>query len=172
MNCVMCGNPIEDAARFCGECGAPVRAPAIAEGDLDSPSEAFHSGQSSLPTLQEKGAIHIEFRTSKSVALAREILISSVYTNNGRVKRQTMHTLVAEFGSELKTRLFGIMFIGIDKYPHEIKATINQEHLQSRIHLTVRDTYGFGWRIGIADRLQTMMRNRAVSFKNAFPDAA
>jgi len=172
MDCAKCGNPLEDASRFCGECGSPVRAPAIAQGDLGSPSTTFDSGQWRLSPLEETGAIHIEFRTSKSVILAREIISNKVYINNGKLKRHTTHTLVAKFGSNLKTRLFGIMIIEIDNYAHELKATISEENLQCRIHIAVRDTFGFGSSLGIAGKLQKMMRNRAESFKNAFSDAA
>jgi hypothetical protein len=64
------------------------------------------------------------------------------------------------------------MIIEIDNYAHELKATISEENLQCRIHIAVRDTFGFGSSLGIAGKLQKMMRNRAESFKNAFSDAA
>jgi len=149
-----------------------VRAPAIAQGDLGTPSVSFDSGQWRLSTFQGKGAIHIEFRTPKSVVLAREIVINNIYINKGKIKYHTTHTLVAGFGSELKTRLFGTMINGIDNYPHALQVTISEANLQYRIHIAVREIAGFGSRLGIPGKLQKMMRNRAESFKNAFSDAA
>jgi hypothetical protein len=68
----------------------------------------------------------------------------------------------------VKARLLGAMLAGIKVMPRDVPVKFSESGGQTRVDITVRDTAGFGTRIGIADKLQKQMYEDALSVKRLF----
>jgi len=75
----------------------------------------------------------------------------------------------AAFGSNLKMRLLGLTFAGVDTFPREVIVKLSEVDDETQIAITVRDTAGFGSRMGYIKALELLMPNRRFILRRTCP---
>ncbi|MBN2182954.1 MAG: hypothetical protein JW715_13670 [Sedimentisphaerales bacterium] len=113
----------------------------------------------------------IEFATSVAVEEARERILSTIGRIGGRVKVDSPGKIIAGFGSDLKARLLGALLGGIESFPRDLVVELRTSDNTTQVKVSVRDTFGFGSRAGIANKIRKLMHDNALAIKSAFPDA-
>jgi len=114
---------------------------------------------------------NIEFTTMSGVEEARELMISALIKNGATMKIESTTDIVASFGSALKMRLLGAILVGIKTFPRDVVIVISSDRERTRIKARVSDTFGFGSRIGIEDKVQSMMYEDGLKLKSLFGDS-
>ena len=111
--------------------------------------------------------IEIEFAAAMSASEARQKAVSVLRERAGRIKIDKDEIVVAGFGSSWKARLFGTVLAGVQSMPREVKVELQQGESQTIVSVLVRDTFGFGSRFGVADKLRQLMHEDAFALKRA-----
>ena len=115
--------------------------------------------------------VEIEFTTSVAIEEARQRVLSALHRIGGRVKVDSSRDIVVGFGSGWKARLLGVLLGGIECFPRDVVVALRTTNDKTQVKVGVRDTFGFGSRAGIGDRIQKLMYDNALAVKSAFPDA-
>ena len=111
--------------------------------------------------------IEMEFAAAMSASEARHKTISVLKERAGRIKIDKDEIVIAGFGSSWKARLFGTVLAGVQSMPREVKVEFQQRESQTIVSVLVRDTFGFGSRLGVADKLRQLMHEDASALKRA-----
>jgi hypothetical protein len=115
--------------------------------------------------------VDIEFTTITSLDNSRKIIIESLKASGAKIKIESDADIVAGFGSVLKIRMFGVFFAGIQAFPRDLVVALSTEDGRTRIKVTVRDTCGFGFRVGVTDKVQKLLYEDALNVKALFSDS-
>ncbi len=116
--------------------------------------------------------VNIEFLTSSKFEDVRTNIVSSLKSSGGTIKIETNTDIVAGFGSALKSRLLGAMIAGIKSFPREVSISLQKKDKFTHVKITVNDTFGFGSRIGLANKIQKMMYEDALNLKLIFKESS
>jgi hypothetical protein len=68
-------------------------------------------------------------------------------------------------------RLLGLTFAGVDTFPREVIVKLSEVGAETQIAITVRDTAGFGSRMGYIKVFELLMQKQALHIKANLPDA-
>jgi len=115
--------------------------------------------------------VEVNFTTSIAIEEARRLVLSALRRMGGRIKVDSSRDIVAGFGSGWKARLLGVLLGGIECFPRDVVVALRASNGKTLVKVSVRDTFGFGSRVGVADRIQRLMYDNALAVKAAFPDA-
>jgi len=115
--------------------------------------------------------VEIEFATSIAIEDAKQRVLSALRRIGGRVKVDSSRDILAGFGSSWKARLLGVLLGGIECFPRDVGVALRTSNDKTQVKVMVRDTFGFGSRAGVGDRIQKLMYDNALAVKSAFPDA-
>jgi len=116
--------------------------------------------------------VEIGFTVDRSQKDVQSQIVQHLIAQGGRIKVNDDSTILAGFGSNLKIRLLGAMFAGIKSMPRDVVVQLAENSGQTRVSVVVRDTFGFGSRMAISDKLQKLMYDDALSLKKAFAPSA
>jgi hypothetical protein len=97
-------------------------------------------------------------------------IVQHFIERRGRIKVEDDATVVAGFGSNLKIRLLGAMIAGVKSMPRDVVVNLLESSGHTKVSVVVRDTFGFGSRMGISDKLQKLMYDDALSLKKALAE--
>jgi hypothetical protein len=111
--------------------------------------------------------VEVSFTTSISAPEARRKTVAVLNERAGRIKVDEDNLVIARFGSSWKTRLFGTVLAGVQNMPREVKVEFQQGEYQTSVSGSVRDTFGFGSRLGVAGKLRQLMQEDAIAVKQA-----
>jgi hypothetical protein len=111
--------------------------------------------------------VEISFVVAKRLADVRREVVRHLTANGGRVKVDDDSAILAAFGSNIKIRLLGAVWAGIKSMPRDVLVRLAEGAGQTQVSVTVRDTFGFGTRAGISEKLQKLMYDDALSLKSA-----
>ena len=112
--------------------------------------------------------VEITFGVDKRAADVRTEVVRHLTAQEGRIKVDDDSTILAGFGSNLKIRLLGALLAGIKSMPRDVLVRLTENSGQTQVSVTVRDTFGFGTRMGIREKLQKLMSDDALSLKALF----
>jgi hypothetical protein len=115
--------------------------------------------------------VEIDFITQMSITETKRKIIEVLRAQCGKIKVDSARDILAGFGSGLKIRLFGIAIAGTNSAPRDILIKLRETENKTEVRVTVRDTLGFGSRVGYADKLQQIMYQQALDIKSQFVDA-
>jgi hypothetical protein len=116
--------------------------------------------------------VEITFTVAERQGDVQPKIVQHLIAHGGRIKVNDDSTILAGFGSNLKIRLLGAMIVGVKAMPRDVVVNLSESPGQTRVSVVVRDTFGFGTRAGISDKLQKLMYDDALSLKKAFAPAA
>jgi hypothetical protein len=109
--------------------------------------------------------------TSSSTTDARGKIIECLSAQGGKITSESSQEVAATFGSNLKMRLLGLTFAGVDTFPREVIVKLSEVGAETQIAITVRDTAGFGSRMGYIKVFELLMQKQALHIKANLPDA-
>src|ERR1043166_505842 len=109
--------------------------------------------------------------TSSSTTDAREKIIECLSAQGGKITSESSQEVAATFGSNLKMRFVGLPFAGVDTFPREVIVKLSEVGAETQIAITVRDTAGFGSRMGYIKVFELLMQKQALHIKANLPDA-
>jgi hypothetical protein len=115
--------------------------------------------------------VEIDFVTHTSIEDIRTTIIGALRKQGGKIKVDSPKDVLAGFGSGLKTRLLGVVLAGVHSAPRDVVIKLRETEDKTEVRVTVRDTMGFGSRMGYADKLQQIMYQQALDIKSQFADA-
>jgi hypothetical protein len=124
-----------------------------------------------MSLFRELEPVEIQFKTSESIEDCRKKIISVIQTDGWKIKVESKNDIVAGIGSGIKMRLLGAMIVGVKTSPRDVIISFKTNGDTTEIKAIVRDTLGFGSRVGFVDKLQKIMYENAFAIKNAFEDA-
>src|ERR1043166_9930411 len=93
--------------------------------------------------------------TSSSTTDDRGQIIECLSAQGGKITSESSQEVAATFGSNLKMRLLGLTFAGVDTFPREVIVKLSEVGAETQIAITVRDTAGFGSRDRKSTRLHS-----------------
>jgi hypothetical protein len=111
--------------------------------------------------------VEISFVVAKRLADVRTEVVRHLTANGGRIKVDDDSAILAGFGSNIKIRLLGAVWAGIKSMPRDVLVRLVEGAGQTQVSVTVRDTFGFGTRAGVSEKLQKLMYDDALSLKSA-----
>ena len=111
--------------------------------------------------------VALKFDAPMSASEARAKTVSVLSERAGRIKVDEDKIVIARFGASWKARLFGTVLAGVQSMPREVKVEFQQTGLQTSVSVSVRDTFGFGSRLGVANKLRELMHEDALALKRA-----
>src|SRR5215204_7243037 len=109
--------------------------------------------------------VEINFTVPARSAAVRKELVQILIAQGGRIKVNDDATILVGFGSNLKIRLLGAALAGIRAMPRDVLVQLNESADETEVSVVVRDTFGFGSRMGFSDKLQKQMYDDALSLK-------
>lgn len=112
------------------------------------------------------------FTATASSATLRTEIVRILTAKGGRITTDDGSTVVAKFGSNLKIRLLGAYLAGVQSMPRDVVVDMKESGGQTQVSITVRDTFGFGTRLGVAKKMQDLMRDDASSLQDALAQYA
>jgi len=115
--------------------------------------------------------VEIEFLTSVSIDDTRQRILATLGRVGARIKVDSSRDIVAGFGSGWKARILGALLAGIDVMPRDVVVKLVDRNGKTEVRVSVRDTFGFGSRAGLTNKVQKLMYDNALAIKSQFPDA-
>jgi hypothetical protein len=115
--------------------------------------------------------VYIAFTTMKTLGESKILIVNVINRDGGHIRTQSDKQIVAGFGSGAKLRVLGGLLGGLKFLPRDVTIDIENSGDRTLIKVYVRDTMGFGTRIGLSNKYQEMMSQNAFAVKAAFPDA-
>lgn len=112
---------------------------------------------------------HEEIFVNYSIAEAKEAVLSNLLQLNGKVVKNDKNLIECHFGSTLKSKLIGELWVKKETLPK--KAIINFEdagNQKSRITLDITDSHKFGFKTGFVKKYEESLEELAEMIKNIF----
>tara|TARA_Y100001968_G_C18827056_1_gene467270 strand:+ start:34 stop:393 length:360 start_codon:yes stop_codon:yes gene_type:complete len=110
----------------------------------------------------------IECLTTLSIEESRKQIRKCLIILGATIQKDQLNLLTASLGSSIKMRLLGVL-AGIGSFPRII--SISFEKLEkTKICIEVKDNFGFGSRVGIADKVHELMLSDAQKIQDIFLD--
>ena len=110
--------------------------------------------------------VEMSFTVAASAATLRTEIVRALTAKGGRIPTDGGSEVVAKFGSNLKVRLLGAFLAGFNATPRDVIVSMKESGGQTQVSITVRDTFGFGTRIGVAKKMRAVMQNDASSLQD------
>ena len=114
--------------------------------------------------------VNADFFTTASQTEVSTSLLGYFKNTGGKVKTQTPDGFVVDYGSRIKTRLFGTMS-GVDIYPRRLTLKLTPENGGTRVSISISDEFGFGSRIMIETQLRQLFDRHILLIRSRFPEA-
>ncbi len=110
--------------------------------------------------------IQVEYLVKLSITEARDQARACLNKMSAAIQKDQLNILEAKLGSSIQMRLLGLLG-GIKAFPRIILITF-EELEQTKISIQVSDNFGFGSRVGIAQKIQKLMLKDAQKIKSTF----
>lgn len=108
--------------------------------------------------MSEIAPVHRAMIVKKSTAEAESLIRTRIQQLNGKVVRSDSKSIECDFGSLLKSRLFGEFFVSTSTLPKKAVVTFEDGgDGQSKITVVVRDRHKYGLKLGYVKKYETAL---------------
>jgi len=114
--------------------------------------------------------ISITLSNNLPIQDSNQLAVTTLLSMGGKIISNQPDKIICNFGAGWKIRLLGIPIAGIDAWPRQIIIVFQKEGSGTKIDITIKDTFGFGIRIGFNKKLISLMEENVLTLKNRFLD--
>ena len=109
-----------------------------------------------------------EITINKTAGETKEIIIGKLLQLKGKVIRNDETQIECGFGSHLKSKLLGELFVSGETLPKKAVISINEENNLTKISIEVTDTHKFGFKAGFLKKYEHALQDLANSISQGF----
>jgi hypothetical protein len=119
--------------------------------------------------MSEIAPVHRAIIVKKSNAEAESLIRARIRLLNGKVVNSDSKSIECDFGSLLKSRLFGEFFVSASTLPKKAVVTFEDGgDGQSKITLVVRDRHKYDLKLGYVKKYETALLQLSDSLLSVF----
>ena len=107
---------------------------------------------------------HDEITLNKTITEAKQTIVTKLLQLKGKVVRNDETQIECEFGSHLKSKLLGELFVSGETLPKKAVIILSEvkEH-KTKVSMTVTDTHKFGFKAGFVKKYEQALKKLVES---------